>query len=152
MFSHGCTPGTSLGNACTPVPLPRASQSKFPGMFLGPGRGLLHRSGSWWHFLHMFCKESYRVCTCHLLHRSPCGEKREQLGKPSKWENDSHLVAENSGLKTKEYCSCWTKWIYQISWGSIVKNQVWENKIKGIDIILVNLVCLKTTLVNLCQP
>lgn len=127
-FSHGCTPDTSLGNACTPPPRPHASQSRFPGTLPGPGQGSFHKLGSWWHFLHIFCKGSYSVCICLLLHRIPCGEKRELLGKPSKQENDSHLVTKKLGLKTKDCCSCWPKWINQISWGSMVKNQVWKNK------------------------
>lgn len=73
MFSHGCIPDTSLGNACTPPPRPRASQSRLSGTLPGPGQGLLHKSGSWWHFLHMFCKGSYSVRRCHHLHRSPQG-------------------------------------------------------------------------------
>lgn len=72
-FSHGCTPDTSLGNACTPPPWPRASQSRFPGTLPGAGQGLLHKTGSWWHFLYMFCKGIYSVHMCHLLHRSPQG-------------------------------------------------------------------------------
>lgn len=128
-FSHGCTPDTSLGSACTPPPRPHGSPSRFPGTLLVPGQGPLHKIGSWWHFLHSFCKGSCSVCICHLLHRSPCGEKRELLGKPSTQENASHLVTKELGLKTKDCCSCQPEWINQISWGSTVK-KIKSGKIK----------------------
>lgn len=72
-FFHGCSPGTSLDSACRLLPWPRVFQGKFASTSHGLGRNLLHKRGSWWHFLHMFCKGSYSVRKYHLLHRSPLG-------------------------------------------------------------------------------
>lgn len=83
MFPHGCSPDTSLGSACTPLPWPRASRGRFPGTPPGLGQGLLCRTDSWWHFLHKFCRESCSAHKYRHLRRSPCGKKREPLEKLS---------------------------------------------------------------------
>lgn len=71
MFAHGCSPDTSWGKACTPRPWPRASRGRFPGMLPGPRRSLLGKNGSWWHFLHMFCRGRCSAYMRGLLRRSP---------------------------------------------------------------------------------
>lgn len=76
--SRGCSPDTARGRACTPPLQPRASQGRSSGTLLGPARSLLHTSDSWWHSLHMFCREGCSAHRCHLLHKSPCVRSRER--------------------------------------------------------------------------
>ena len=53
MFSRVCSPDTSLSNTCSSPPWTYASGSRFHVMPHGPGQGPLHKSGCWWHFLHI---------------------------------------------------------------------------------------------------